>query len=116
MPRSVDPTGEEAQRLVTRFGPMEINWPGLIAYFGGLTLAVASDVISPPVGMFIAALPVGMLFRAPSRAWPIRIVTGGATTAVSGNPDGTVRAARRRRSNRSVRRAAQRQRLGKRTA
>jgi hypothetical protein len=100
MPRVVDPndpTGEAARSLVSRVGPLEIDWPRSIGYFGGVALAVAYDLIAPPLGLFIAAIPLVKLFKAPGRAWPIRIVADaldGAAKPVGGDSEGSVRWAR----------------------
>src|SRR5215470_3348054 len=96
MPRPVNPTGEEARSLVSRLGPLEVDWPKSIAYFGGLALAVAFDVISPPVGLFIAGIPIGMLFRTPGRGWPLRIITEGPAKPGADGSEARVRVARRK--------------------
>ena len=43
--------------LVSRVGPLELDWPRSIGYFGGVGLAVAAGLIEPPLGVFIAAVP-----------------------------------------------------------
>src|SRR5436190_17111952 len=55
-----------ANRPVTsEVGPIEIDWPRSVGYFVGIGLAVALEVISPPIGLFLAAIPfVKMLNRA----------------------------------------------------
>ena len=89
-----DPTAEEARSLVTRLGPLEIDWPRSIGYFGGVWLAVACDLIAPPLGLFIAAIPIVKLFKTPGRSWPIRVVADaldGAGKPVGGDSAGTIR-------------------------
>jgi hypothetical protein len=48
----------EDKDLVLRVGSFEIDWPKPIGYFGGIWLAVTYDVIAPPLGLFIAAIPI----------------------------------------------------------
>jgi len=39
-------------------GPVEIDIPRTLGYYGGISAAVAFGVLEPPVAVFIAALPV----------------------------------------------------------
>ncbi len=39
-------------------GPVEIDIPRTLGYYGGISAAVAFDVLEPPIAVFIAALPV----------------------------------------------------------
>jgi len=48
----------EDKDLVLRGGSFVIDWPKAIGYFGGIWLAVAYHVIAPPLGLFIAAIPL----------------------------------------------------------
>src|SRR5215813_7512520 len=98
MPPSTQPSDEQARGLKTRIGRVEIDWPKSIGYFGGVALAVGFDVISPPIGLFIAAIPILRVITVPGHAWPIRAVADTLQTAakpVSGDADGAVRMARR---------------------
>jgi hypothetical protein len=84
------------QGLVTRIGSLEIDWPKTLGYFGGVWLAVAYDVIAPPLGVFIAAIPLLKLLKHPDRPWPLRIVSDvleGAAKPVGGDAETTVRSA-----------------------
>lgn len=95
--------GDEAQEdrdLVGRVGPMEVNWPRSIGYFGGLGLAVAFGVIEPPLGLFIAAVPFFKMLNRPKAPRSVRLVSqllDGASQPVGGdvevneNSDFTVR-------------------------
>ena len=96
----------EDQGLVTRFGWLEIEWPKAFGYFGGVWLAVAYDLIAPPIGLFIAAIPILKLFKHPAQPWPIRFVTDtleGAAKPVGGDAESTIRLAARRDPPRSLR-------------
>jgi hypothetical protein len=35
------PSGGCSEQIVTRFGPLEVDWPRSIGHFGGVTVAVA---------------------------------------------------------------------------
>jgi len=84
----------EDQGLVTRIGSIEIDWPKAVGYFGGVWLAVAYDVIAPPLGLFIAAIPVLKLLKRPDQPWLLRIasdVLEGAAKPVGGDAETTIR-------------------------
>jgi hypothetical protein len=84
----------EEKGLVSRVGPLEIDWPKSIGYFGGIGLAVAYELIAPPIAIFIAAIPVLKLFKHPGQAWPLRIVADaleGAAKPVGGDTEAVVR-------------------------
>jgi hypothetical protein len=46
-------------------GSLEIDWPRSIGYFGGIGIAVACELIAPPIAIFIAAIPLLKLFKHP---------------------------------------------------
>jgi hypothetical protein len=84
----------EEKGLVSRIGPLEIDWPKSIGYFGGIGLAVAYELIAPPIAIFIAAIPLLKLFKHPGQAWPLRIVADaleGAAKPVGGDTEAVVR-------------------------
>ena len=79
-----------------RVGSLEIDWPKAIGYFGGIALAVAYDVIAPPLGLFIATIPILKLFKRPDRPQAIRIVSDlleGAAKPVGGDSETTIKLA-----------------------
>jgi len=93
----VQPTDDENDYLIT-LGPLEIDWPKSLGYFGGVALAVAYDRIPGPLGLFIAAVPLVKLFKDPNRSWPLRIIADaveGAAKPVGGDAEATVRLSRR---------------------
>ena len=114
MPRPMDATGNGETDLVARVGPLEIEWAKSVGYFGGVALGIACDVISPPIGIFIAAIPVLRLLKAPGRPWPVRVMADaleGAAKPVGGDFEATVRWApppvrATRKERRGLRRAA----------
>src|SRR5438445_11081911 len=56
--------------LVTRVGSVEIDWPRSIGYFGGICIAVASELIQPPIEILISAIPLLKLSTHPRRPSP----------------------------------------------
>ena len=81
---------------MTRVGSLEIDWPKAIGYFGGIGLAVAYDVIAPPLGLFIATIPILKLFKRPDQPRAARIVSDlleGAAKPVGGDSETTIKLA-----------------------
>jgi hypothetical protein len=86
----------EERGLMTRVGSLEIDWPKAVGYFGGIGLAVAYDVIAPPLGLFIATIPILKLFKRPDQPRAIRIVSDlleGAAKPVGGDSETTIKLA-----------------------
>jgi len=84
----------EDRGLVARIGPVEIDWPKSLGYFGGIGLAVAFEIIEPPLAIFIAAIPFLKLLKQPHQPWPLRIaadVVEGAAKPVGGDAESTLR-------------------------
>lgn len=80
--------------LVTRIGPVEIDVPRSLGFFGGIGLAVAVGLIDPPIGVFIAAVPfIKMLDvkRAPVPTRFIAQIFEGMAKPVGGDSEGTIR-------------------------
>jgi hypothetical protein len=92
MMRTVHP--REERGLMIRVGSLEIDWPRAIGYFGAIGLAVVYDVIAPPLGLFIATIPILKLFKRPDRPRAIRIVSDlleGAAKPVGGDSETTIK-------------------------
>jgi hypothetical protein len=88
--------GPEDRGLVTRIGALEIDWPKSLGYYGGIGLAVAFELIEPPLAIFIAAIPVLKLLKHPREPWPFRVVADvleGAAKPVGGDAESVVRVA-----------------------
>lgn len=80
--------------LVNRIGPVEINWPRAIGYYGGLGLAVGFGMIEPPFGLFIAAVPLFKMLNRPKASRPVRLVSqiiDGASQPVGGDGDQAIK-------------------------
>lgn len=83
-------------RLVSRIGPVEIDWPRSLGYFGGIALAVGFELIEPPIGLFIAAVPFLKMLDASRAPAPSRVlgqIFEGVAKPVGGDTEGTVRVA-----------------------
>lgn len=84
----------EEPRLVSRVGPVELDWPRSVGYFGGTSLAVAAGLIEPPLGLFIAAVPFLKMLDLPGIATLPRFVgqvLEGVAKPVGGDGQGTIR-------------------------
>lgn len=84
----------EEQGMVSRFGPVEVDWPRTIGYYGGIALAVAFELIEPPVGIFIASIPLIKMLSRPKLAAPVRFaseVLQGASIPLNGDAEASVR-------------------------
>ena len=82
--------------MVARIGPLDIDVPKTIGYYGGIGLAVAFELIEPPLALFIAAIPALKLLKRPSQGTPIRIAADlleGAAKPGGGDAESVVRAA-----------------------
>jgi hypothetical protein len=82
------------QGLVSTIGPVQIDWPRTIGYYGGIALAVAFELIEPPLALFIAAVPLIKMMNHPKLPRPTRMVShllDGAAKPVGGDAQATVR-------------------------
>jgi hypothetical protein len=83
----------EDQGLFTRVGPLEVDWPKSVGYYGGIGLAVALELIEPPLAIFIAAIPMLKLLKRPTQPLPVRVladVLEGAAKPVGGDAESVV--------------------------
>lgn len=83
-----------ARGLVVRMGRLEIDVPRSLGYFGGIGAAVAFGVIEPPLGLFIAVVPVLKMLGKADLPQPVRFASemvDGAAQPVGGEAEGTVR-------------------------
>ena len=79
---------------IKEIGPVTVDWPKSIGYFRGVALAVATGVIEPPLGLFIAAIPFLKFLKRPNASWPERAISSvieGAAKPVGGDADATIR-------------------------
>ena len=84
---------EQKQGMTSRIGPVEIDWPRTIGYYGGISLAIAFELIEPPLALFIAAIPLLKMLNHPRASRPVRFVgqlLDGAAKPVGGSAEATV--------------------------
>jgi hypothetical protein len=94
--RSRDGQDDEDFGIVGRIGPVEIDWPRSLGFFGGIGVAVAVGLIEPPLGVFIAAVPFIKMLKADVLPKPGRFVAQvfeGVAKPVGGDAEGTIRLA-----------------------
>jgi hypothetical protein len=65
---------EQKQGMTSHIGPIEIDWPRTIGYYGGIGLAIAFELIEPPLALFIAAIPLLKMLNHPRASRPTRFV------------------------------------------
>lgn len=84
----------EERGMVSQFGPIEVDWPRTIGYYGGIALAVAFELIEPPVGIFIASIPLIKMLSRPKASQPVRFaseVLQGAAIPLNGDAEASIR-------------------------
>lgn len=76
------------------FGPVDIDIPETLGYYGGLGAAVLLGVLEPPVAAFIAAVPLIKMLGTSAAPTPINFLgrmLQGAAKPVGSDGEGTVR-------------------------
>src|SRR5437660_1687998 len=84
---------EQKQGMISQIGPIEIDWPRTIGYYGGIGLATAFELIEPPLALFIAAIPLLKMLNHPRASRPTRFVgqlLDGAAKPVGGSSEATI--------------------------
>ncbi|MGI8330514.1 hypothetical protein ACRYCC_11165 [Actinomadura scrupuli] len=80
--------------LVIQVGSLDIDIPRSAGYYGGVALAVAVGLIDPPLGIFIAAVPVLKMLTSARFPIPVRFIgqlLEGSARPVGGDAEGTIR-------------------------
>lgn len=101
---------DDGKLLHVRLGPLEVDVPQTVGYFGGIGAAVALGLLEPPLAAFIAAVPLVRILADPGSPVPVRLIAEmikGAAKPVGSDAEGTVRiadAAEAERHTRSVER------------
>ena len=88
---------EQQRGMISRFGPIQIDWPRTIGYYGGVGLATAFGLIEPPLALFIAAIPLLKMLNHPGASAPTRFVgelLEGAAKPVGGSSEATIQLTR----------------------
>lgn len=86
--------GGVAGGMVSRIGPIEINWPRTMGYYSGIALALGLELIEPEIALFIAAIPVLKALQRPTASPPRKFVSefiDGASQPVGGTANTTFR-------------------------
>jgi hypothetical protein len=81
---------------VVNLGPVRIDVPRSIGFYGAIGLAVGAGLIEPPLGVFIAAVPLIKMAtnsRAPQPLTWLGQLLDGAAKPVGGDAEGTIRLA-----------------------
>lgn len=95
MGESANQQDDEYDRgLTSRFGSIEVDWPEMVGYYGGIGLALAFELIEPPLALFIAAVPILKMLKSPKSPMPVRAVShllDGAARPVGGDAEGAIR-------------------------
>ena len=84
---------EQKLGMTSRIGPVEIDWPRTIGYYGGVGLALAFELIEPPLALFIAAIPLLKMLNHPEASRATRFVgqmLEGAAKPVGGSSEATI--------------------------
>jgi hypothetical protein len=94
---------EQRRGPISRIGPVEIDWPRTIGYYGGVGLATAFELVEPPLALFIAAIPLLKMMNHPGASKPVRFVgelLEGAAKPVGGSSEATIQLTRKLKSQR----------------
>jgi hypothetical protein len=85
---------DDSATLEIRVGPVIVDVPRSIGYFGGVGGALALGLVDPPLAAFIAAAPFLVMLTHRRLPIPIRFVgeaLEGAAKPVGGDDDGYVK-------------------------
>lgn len=83
--------------LHVELGPVQIDVPQTVGYYGGIGVGLALGILEPPLAAFIAAVPL-IKILAERSSIPARFVgelLQGASKPIGGDAEGTVRLADR---------------------
>ena len=84
----------EERDVTSQVGPLVVDWPRSIGFFGAVGLGIALDLVPLPVGLFIGAVPFIKLFNNRAQETPVRFwsqMLEGAAKPVGGDSEGTIR-------------------------
>jgi hypothetical protein len=107
---------DESGTYDLRVGPVLVDVPRSVGYFGGVCAAVALGLVDPPLAVFIAAVPFLAMLTHRSLPVPVRFVgeaLAGAARPVGGDDDGYVKLQDEQAEDERARAVAARARRGK---
>ncbi len=87
---------DEDRDFTTRIGPVDIDWPRALGFYGGIAVALALDVVAPELALFVAAVPLLKLLKRRRATRPERLVAAvleGAAKPIGGDAEAVVRPA-----------------------
>lgn len=85
---------QDESNIVSQIGPVEVDWPRTVGFYGGLAIAVSMEMITAPLALFIAAYPLLKMLNRPQAPRAVRIVSQvleGAAQPLNGDAEGTIR-------------------------
>lgn len=88
--------GDNRKLLHVELGPVQIDIPQTVGYYGGIGAALAFGLLEPPLAAFIAAVPLIKILSERGAPLPVRFVAEilqGAAKPVGSDAEGTVRLA-----------------------
>ena len=87
---------EEDRRFTTHIGPVVIDWPRTVGFYGGIAAALAFELVAPELALFVAAVPLLKLLKRKHATAVERVVAAlfeGAAKPVGGDAEATVKPA-----------------------
>jgi hypothetical protein len=87
---------DEDRPFISRIGPVDVDWPRSLGFYGGIAAAVAFELIAPELALFVACVPLVKLFkrkRASKIEKAVAAVIEGAAKPLGGDGQDTVRPA-----------------------
>jgi hypothetical protein len=84
---------QQDRGLVSQIGPLKVDWPRSIGYYGGIGIALAAGMIEPPLALFIAAIPFLKMLNQPDASQAVRFISqvlDGAAKPVGGSAEATI--------------------------
>jgi hypothetical protein len=111
-------TDDNRKLLHVELGPVQIDVPQSVGYFGGIAAAVALGLLEPPLAAFIAVVPLIKILADPGSPIPVRFVAEilkGAAKPVGSDAEGTVRLAEPARARQETAKLEAAAKRGKRT-
>ena len=85
---------KEDQPFVSRLGPIDVDWPKTLGFYGGLAAALAFELIAPELIAFVAIVPIVKLFKRKRATKPERFaaaVIEGAAKPLGGDAQEVMR-------------------------
>ena len=84
---------QQDRGLGSQIGPLKVDWPRSIGYYGGIGIVVAAGMIEPPLALFLAAIPFLKMLNRPNASQPVRFISqvlDGAAKPVGGSSEATI--------------------------